>query len=52
VFDAGDKAKIVALLDYQGSGLNIVRTASRLMETDSMRAEIQRGESILVDGRL
>lgn len=53
IYDSGeDKAKIVVLVDYLGSGPNIVRTAGRLIETDTLRAEVDRGEKFLIDGGL
>lgn len=53
IYDSGaDKAKIVALVDYRGTGLNIVRTASRLVETMYLLAMIERGEWRLVEGGL
>lgn len=53
VYDSGvDKQKIVALLDYAGSGLNVVRTAGRLIETDSLRAQVNRGEMLVLEGSL
>ncbi|WP_296872864.1 hypothetical protein [Tibeticola sp.] len=53
IYDSGaDNAKIVALVDYQGNGLNIVRTAGRLIEVDSVRAEVARGSLVALDGGL
>lgn len=53
LYDSGaDKAKIVALIDYHGKGLNIVRTASRLIELQHLKAMVDRGEFVLIDGRL
>lgn len=53
IYDSGsDKAKIVVLVDYRGDGLNIVRTASRLIETDTLRAQVAQGEMTLLEGGL
>jgi len=53
IYDSGsDKAKIVVLVDYRGGGLNIVCTASRLIETDTLRAQVARGETTLLEGGL
>lgn len=53
VYDGGaDKAKIVVLLDYGGDGLNVVRTASRMIELDTLRAMVGRGEAAVLEGKL
>ena len=53
VYDSGsEKAKIVALIDYQGDGFNIVRTASRLIELDTLIGMVRNGAAVLIDGSL
>ena len=51
IYDSGsDKAKIVVLVDYRGAGHNVVRTASRLIETGSLRSEVARGKLVELEG--
>ncbi|MCR6495155.1 hypothetical protein LJB71_02105 [Thermomonas sp. S9] len=39
-------------VDYRGNGLNIVRTASRMIEVDTLRSMVARGEAVVLDGKL
>jgi len=42
----------VPLVNYHGSGVNVVRTAGRLIKTDSLRSLVNRGDLIAIDGGL
>jgi len=40
------------MIDYRSGGLNIVRTASRLVETRHLRAMVEHGRYRILDGSL